>query len=71
MKPIKIFFDFNGYTVTAGGRVWDSLFIDRMFFKVEDENYNEVLLNKSEYDIVKELAEELILSQYDNREIYF
>lgn len=71
MKTVKVFFDFNGNTVTAKGKVWDSLFIDKMYLTVEDENYNEVTLNKHEYALIKEMAEEMILDKYSNCEVEF
>lgn len=71
MKPIKVTFNFNGNQVTAGGKVWDSLFIDRMFITVEDDEYNEVILNKHDFTLVKEMAEEYILDKYYNSEVEF
>ena len=71
MKRVKVTFDFDGNTVTAGGTVWESLFVDRLSMKVEDSDYNVITLNKSEYSTVRELAEELILDKYTTQEVSF
>lgn len=71
MKPVKVSFDFDGNLVTAGGTVWDSLFVDDMFIRVEDSEYNRVTLNKNDFNTVKEMAEEFILDKYTNSEVEF
>jgi hypothetical protein len=71
MKTIKVSFDFDGNTVTASGTVWDSLFVDNMHINVEDDNYDKVALNRSEFHTVKEMAEEIILDKYTNNEVEF
>lgn len=71
MKNMKVSFDFNDYTITAGGRVWDSLFVDDMYIVVEDSNYDSVRLNKTDFNIVREMAEEFILDKYSNEEVKF
>lgn len=71
MKSVKVSFDFDGNLVTAGGNVWDSLFVDSMFITVEDTDYNTVTLNKDDFSTVREMAEELILDKYYNEEVEF
>lgn len=71
MKTVKVTFDFDGNVVTAGGNVWDSLFIDDMFINVEDNDYNTVKLAKGDFDTVREMAEEFILDKYYNEEVEF
>ncbi|MFN9109386.1 MAG: hypothetical protein ACK5XN_04860 [Bacteroidota bacterium] len=71
MKTIKVSFDFDGNTVTASGNVWDSLFVDKMHINVEDSNYDKVALSRSEFHVIKEMAEEIILDKYSNTEVEF
>jgi hypothetical protein len=71
MKTVKVSFDFDGNTVTASGKVWDSLFVDDMYVKVEDDNYDKVTLSRSDFHLIKEMAEEIILDKYTNTEVEF
>lgn len=71
MKKVTVSFDYNGNTVTAKGKVWDSLFVDDMKIKIRDENDEMVFVTTKEFNTVRELAEENIVDKYTNIEVEF
>ena len=72
MTNMKVFFEFDGNTVTATGTIWDNgSFVDNLNIIVEDENYDTVRLASEDFELVKELAEEIMLDKHTISEVEF
>lgn len=71
MKKVRIAFEYEGYEITAKGTVWDSLYVNNLDYTIKDESGEDVSLSRKDYDNIRELAEELILDEYNNTELYF
>lgn len=71
MKRVRITFGYDGYMVTASGTVWDSLYVNNLDYNIKDEQGESVSLTRENYNVIRELAEELILDRYNDTELYF
>lgn len=72
MKKIKTTFDYDGqYIVVAKGVVSDSLSVLDLYFEVKDYDDQTVLVDKNMYNDIKELAEEIIIDEFNNIELRF
>lgn len=72
MKKIKTTFDYDGqYIVVAKGVVSDSLSVLDLYFEVKDYDDQTVLMDKNMYNDIKELAEEIIIDEFNNIELRF
>ena len=71
MKRVRITFDYDDYMVMASGTVWDSLYVNNLDYNIKDEHGESVSLTREEYNVIRELAEELIIEKYNDTELYF
>ena len=70
MKKVRVTFDYDGYIIAASGVVWDSLYVDELYYDIKDHNDDTVFLDKETNKDIRELAEELILEKYNDLELF-
>ena len=70
MKKVRVTFDYDGYIIVASGVVWDSQFVDNLYYDIKDHNDDIVFLDKETSQDITELAEELILEKYNDLELH-
>lgn len=70
MRKVRITFDYDGYIIVASGVVWESLYVDELYYDIKDHNNDTVFLDKETNKDIRELAEELILEKYNDLELY-
>lgn len=70
MKKVRVTFDYDGYIIVASGVVWDSQYVDNLYYDIKDHNDDTVFLDKETSQDITELAEELILEKYNDLELH-
>ena len=70
MKKVRVTFDYDGYIIVASGVVWDSQYVDELYYDIKDHNDDIVFLDKETSQDITELAEELILEKYNDLELH-
>jgi hypothetical protein len=70
MKKVRVTFDYDGYIIVASGSVWDSQYVDNLYYDIKDHNDDIVFLDKETSQDITELAEELILEKYNDLELH-
>jgi len=70
MKKVRVTFDYDGYIIVASGVVWDSQYVDNLYYDIKDHNDDIVFLDKETSQDITELAEELILEKYNDLELH-
>jgi hypothetical protein len=70
MKKVRVTFDYDGYIIVSSGVVWDSLYVDELYYDIKDHNDDTVFLDKETNKDIRELAEELILEKYNDLELF-